>query len=1335
MAAPPLTAAAAEQQQHQQQQHQQQQQSATFVVELEPEQLELDQFKKAAAAEAANVVAASATDGGDSKQIEEPPVKQVSFFTMFRYADARDWFAMACGLVGALGYGVAMPSLALILGDIVGDFVTFEIARLDLRSGAISEQQYNVALDNFSDVVRHNCVLFLSIGFATMVACYIMQMAWMVSGERQAKRVRRKFINAVMSQDVKWFDVHQTGELTTKLTSDTLLFQEGISEKVSLSFSYTVQFFTGFIIAFIRSWRLTLVLIAVLPAFGVSGAIVGKAFAAGASRSQEAYGKAGAVAQEVLSNIRTVVAFGGQKRASSKFTLLLDEAVKANVRRGWITGAGFGVFFGLLYGMFALGFWYAAKLKNDGLLGQGTVLAVLFAITIGAFSIINLSPSIQAINKGRASASTLFEVVESVPEIDSVSDKGRKPESFAGEITFDRVDFAYPSRPNQKVLKQFCLTIPQGKTVALVGLSGSGKSTIIQLLERYYDIQGGDIKIDGHSLRDLNLRHFRQSVGLVSQEPILFDATIEQNISYGAPDNVIVTQEMIEDACKMSNAHDFITRLPQGYQTMVGEKGSLLSGGQKQRLSLARALIKDPSILLLDEATSALDTESERLVQAALDKASANRTTIVIAHRLSTIKAADIIVVMAAGEIVEVGNHNSLLERGGMYHDLVQGQQLKMQDAHGEDVDGVVADEPAELEIVVDTAEKTPGDMSKTKSRERAAVPRSKEKPIVNAELDALAKEEAEKLEEKRILKEKSVSIFRVLRMQSADMGWLAIGVSSAAINGAILPAFGILMGKVLVIYTREGDDLQQEANKYALIFTGMMFVNLIVNLLQTGCLGVTGERLTRRVRSTLFDAMLRQEIGWFDDKNNGTGVLTSRLSEQADRIQGLTGPNAANIIQLVVSMAVSVGLAFYYGWKMTLIILCAVPVLAVGAVFEARVMTGSAAPTRLQYARAAQTACDAIQNIRTVKSLTREGDFICQYMASIEGPYKAGIRKAVLGAWGFGFSQATQFWVYALAFYVGYRFILADGMTSEAVFNVLFVILFGSIAFSQAATFGPNVAKAKIAAISYFELIDRRPAIDVTEVAGHKPNDVTGSAECQEVEFAYPARRDAQILKGLNLEMHAGKFIAFVGASGCGKSTVMGLLQRFYDADAGMTSVERQDVRSWNLSYLREQLAIVSQEPSLFIGTIAENIAYSKPNATLEEIQHAARIANIHDFIMNLPDQYDTSVSGTQLSGGQKQRVCIARALLRQPKILLLDEATSALDSESEKVVQAALEKASQGRTTIAIAHRLSTIQDADYIFVFSNGRVVEQGKHFELLDKKGVYEKLVQRQQLGTN
>ncbi|KAL7751664.1 hypothetical protein RI367_002663 [Sorochytrium milnesiophthora] len=1304
------------------------------LVELQ--QLNADTTAKNAAD--ATATAAVAVDTKAKKKDDES-VPMVGVFRLFHYADARDRLLMLIGIVGAVAYGIAMPSLSLILGDIIGVFTEYQVVR-NLHDAGVpgyDDPRLASAQDTFSTLVRQKCLIFLGIGVATMVACYIMQACWMISGERQAMRVRSLFIRAVMRQDTAWFDNHPAGDLTTKLTSDTLMFQEGVSEKIALAISYMCQFITGFTIAFIKSWRLTVVLLATLPLFAISGAVVGKAFANGATRSQVEYGKAGAIAQEVLSNIRTVVAFGGQKRAQKKFTALLENAVKVNVHRAWVTGAGFGVFFGLLYGMFALAFWYGARLKNQGVVGVGEVLSCLFAITIGTFSLINIGPAMQAISKGRGAASNLFEVIESFPSIDSVSDQGLKPESFTGHVQFVDVKFAYPSRPNVPVLRQFNLTIDAGKTVALVGFSGSGKSTIIQLLERYYDVNAGEILIDGTPIGKLNLRYFRQSIGLVSQEPVLFDATIEQNIRYGAPDGVKVTTEMIEHACRMANAHDFISRLPEGYNTMVGEKGALLSGGQKQRIAIARALIKDPKILLLDEATSALDTESERSVQEALDKAAVNRTTIVIAHRLSTIKAADVIVVMSSGEVVEVGSHNELLQRQGQYYELVQAQQLKTLEESGRTAD--IADEPrlhVDLDVVsgalpsADLVPSSPISAKAPKPVDAGAV------APLNPQLEALAKEEAEKAEEKRILKEKSVSIMRVLRMQTRDMGWLVFGIIAAALNGILLPFFGILLGRSLAAFSApDAQQLTNRANTYAIVFTILMFANFFINVAQTGALGITGERLTKHVRSTMFAAMLRQEISWFDDKANGTGNLTSRLSEQADRIQGLTGPNAANIIQLTVSMVTAISVAMYYGWKMALCVLAATPVIAIGSVFESQVITNSLAPTRLIYASAAQTACDAIQNIGTVKSLTQEHNFVTQYLQSIKGPYKAGIKKAAIGAWGFGFSQAVQFWVYGLAFYVGYRFVLSGDMDTEGVFNTLFVILFGSISFSQAATFGPNLAKAKLAAILYFELIDRVPPIDIDNPEGLKPVDVEGRVAMQDVKFSYPQRKDAPILRGLTLDFPPGQVIALVGPSGAGKSSVMGMVQRFYEVDSGETSVEGYDVRKWNLEYLRENLAVVAQEPSLFIGTIAENIAYSKPDATEEEIVEAAKMANIHAFIMKLPDQYQTSVANTQLSGGQKQRVAIARALLRQPKILLLDEATSALDSESEKLVQKALDRASQGRTTITIAHRLSTIQNADMIFVLSNGVLVEQGKHFDLLEQRGVYYKLVQKQQLGTN
>ncbi|KAI9142822.1 multidrug resistance protein 1 [Paraphysoderma sedebokerense] len=1275
--------------------------------------LELQSFKSPEKGEIPDQTSDKSNNDAKSEEKESPPM---SFFKLFKYSTPVDRLLMALGLLGSCGYGAALPSLSILLGDVLQGFIE-----------AAQAGDYRKA----ESAILTNVYLFTGIGFAVLASCYAMQSCWIIAGERQARRVRSLFIEAVMKQDVEWFDKNAAGDLTTRLTSDTSLFQEGISEKVSQLASYIVTFITGFIIAFISGWKLTLVLLSCVPLLGLSGGIVGKVMAGGTAASQAAYAKAGGVAQETFSNIRTVVAFNGQERAHTKFLNELKDAVRVNIRQSWISGFGFGVFFGVMFGIYALAFYYGSILVNNNEMVGGDILKVLFAVIIGAFSLINIGPALQAVGKARGAAVKLFHVIESKPSIDSTGDSGTKPEKLVGKIEFKNVKFSYPSRPDTVVLKQFNLVVEPGKTVALVGASGSGKSTVIQLLERYYDAASGEILIDGVEIKAMNLKWLRQRVGLVSQEPILFDATIEQNIRYGTPDGVEITQETIEKVCRLANAHDFISKLPGGYQSMVGERGTLLSGGQKQRIAIARALIKDPKVLLLDEATSALDSDSERSVQKALDAAAAGRTTLVIAHRLSTIKNADLIVVMSKGEIKETGTHQELLDKKGYYFNLVTAQELRMGDDSGSAEDSAASDtavSPSSATFSVNTESKGADVVVDVKGEtgDKAAV----QIPGVNAE------EEARKEVEKRLLKENKVPVFRIYKLQWQDWPILVIGIIAAAVNGAVLPTFGVILGEVLSIFQLKGQALTDKAIFWSLIFVGLMAANFVINVLQFGCFGTAGERLTYRIRSMTFKAMLRQEMGWYDDEKNGTGSLTAQLAEQSDKIQGLTGPNLANILQLCVSIGVAIGIAFYFSWQMTLVVIACAPLFAIGSFFEAQVVAGKTiGKTREAYFKAAQTACDAIQNVRTVKSLTREYDFIQQYINSIEYPYRSGLKKGYLGSLGFAYSQAIQFWVYAIAFYVGYRF-LVDGVLSSfnQLLNVLFTVMFGCIAFGQAATFGPNIQKGKIAAISFFKLIDRVPLIDAYKEEGLTPVDVAGQMSLQDIHFAYPRRPDTQILKGLTAEIEPGKVVALVGPSGCGKSTIFGLVQRFYEGSQGSAKVESYDVKEWNLQYLRSQMAIVSQEPSLFIGTIADNIKYSKPDATQEEIEAAAMKANIHDFIMGLPEKYETSVNNSKLSGGQKQRICIARALVRRPKILLLDEATSALDSESEKVVQEALDAASEGRTTVTIAHRLSTIQNADLILVINDGKVAEKGKHEDLLALKGIYHSLVQKQQLGS-
>lgn len=388
------------------------------------------------------------------------------------------------------------------------------------------------------------------------------------------------------------------------------------------------------------------------PVLAISMGVLAKVQASLTENELKAYAKAGGVAEEVFSSIRTVMAFGGQKKEIDRFQDNLAYAKTAGIKRGMATGIGAGLVWGIIYASYALAFWYGISLILAACDGNSytssDLLIVFFSVLIGAMQIGQAAPYMEAFSVARGAAATIFAIIDRVPPIDSSSNAGLVPDQMIGKISFKDVRFNYPSRPDVKILQGISFDVTPGQTVALVGTSGCGKSTCIQLLQRFYDPLEGSISIDGNEIKDLNLGWLREQMGVVGQEPVLFGTTIGENIRYGRDG---VSQDEMERAAKAANAHDFIEKLPKKYETLVGERGAQLSGGQKQRIAIARALVRHPKILLLDEATSALDTQSESVVQKALDRARQGRTTIIVAHRLTTIRNADRIIVIKDGTI------------------------------------------------------------------------------------------------------------------------------------------------------------------------------------------------------------------------------------------------------------------------------------------------------------------------------------------------------------------------------------------------------------------------------------------------------------------------------------------------------------------------------------------------------------------------------------------------------------------------------------------------------------------------------------------------------------
>ncbi|EDV26960.1 uncharacterized protein TRIADDRAFT_54424 [Trichoplax adhaerens] len=575
------------------------------------------------------------------------------------------------------------------------------------------------------------------------------------------------------------------------------------------------------------------------------------------------------------------------------------------------------------------------------------------------------------------------------------------------------------------------------------------------------------------------------------------------------------------------------------------------------------------------------------------------------------------------------------------------------------------------------------------------------------------------------------VSFLKIMRLNKDELGYIFIGTLGAIGQGSVMPVFAILFSEIIAVFA-ECDPVKRESDAtfWSLMFLVLGSVSGISVFLQTLMYGISGEYMTKRLRSQTFRAILKQEIGWFDEQSHTTGALCNRLATDASEVKGATGTRLGAVIQSIVSMVAALVIAFVYGWKLALVILGCVPFIVVSGAIQMRVFIGGAKKNKDAADKAAEVSTEALENIRTVESLNLENKIIAAYTKNLKVMLRKSLIQAHVYGLAYGFSQAVIFFTYAAAFRFGAFLVANNQMNFADMFKVFSAIVFGALSLGQTSSFVPDYSKAKQSAARLFAILERESKINVENEGGERTNENDTTIKFENVNFNYPTRPTIPVLDGITFKVKPGQTIALVGTSGCGKSTSVALLERFYDTASGSVTVGGKEIRNINIKWLRSLMGIVQQEPILFNTTIAENISYGDNSRTLtrDDIITAAKSANIHDFIQGLPESYETLVGekGTQMSGGQKQRIAIARALVRKPRILLLDEATSALDTESEKIVQAALDKAREGRTCIVIAHRLSTIRNADGIAVFQKGKIIEFGTHDELIAKEGVYFKL---------
>ncbi|KAK1426069.1 hypothetical protein QVD17_14737 [Tagetes erecta] len=1254
-------------------------------------------------------------EGENSKNAEKEKDASVGFGELFRFADGLDYVLMGIGTIGAFVHGCSLPIFLRFFADLVNSF------------GSNSNN-----IDKMSEEVLRYAYYFLIVGAAIWASSWAEISCWMWTGERQSTKMRIKYLEAALSQDIQFFDTEvRTSDVVFAINTDAVIVQDAISEKLGNFIHYLATFVSGFVVGFTAVWQLALVTLAVVPLIAIIGAIHMTTLAKLSSKSQEALSEAGNIVEQTIAQIRTVLAYVGESRALQAYSEALKIAQKLGYKSGFAKGLGLGATYFTVFCCYALLLWYGGYLVRNHYTNGGLAISTMFSVMIGGLALGQSAPSMSAFAKARVAAAKIFKIIDHKPNVDRNCESGLELDSVSGQLELKSVDFSYPSRPDVKILNNFTLSVPAGKTIALVGSSGSGKSTVVSLIERFYDPTSGQVLLDEHDIKGLNLKWLRQQIGLVSQEPALFATTIKENILLGRPDASMVE---VEEAARVSNAHSFIIKLPDAYDTQVGERGLQLSGGQKQRIAIARAMLKNPAILLLDEATSALDSESEKLVQEALDRFMIGRTTLVIAHRLSTIRKADLVAVLQQGSVLEIGTHDDLIAKGenGVYAKLIKMQEVAnetaMNNARKSSARPSTARNSVSSPIMTRNSSYNRSPYSRRLSDfSTSDFSLSLDGPYQNHRIQNLP------------FKEHASSFWRLAKMNSPEWTYALIGSVGSVICGSLSAFFAYVLSAVLsVYYNPDHKYMVTQIGKYCYLLIGVSSAALIFNTLQHYFWDVVGENLTKRVREKMLTAVLKNEMAWFDQEENESSRVAARLSLDANNVRSAIGDRISVIMQNSALMLVACTAGFILQWRLALVLIAVFPLVVAATVLQKMFMQGFSGDLEGAHAKATQLAGEAVANMRTVAAFNSESKIVNLFTASLDRPLRRCFWKGQIAGSGFGVAQFLLYGSYALGLWYASWLVkhgISDFSKTIRVFMVLMVSANGA---AETLTLAPDFVKGGRAMKSVFDLLDRKTEIESDDPDSVPvPDRLRGEIELKHVDFAYPSRPDIQVFHDLCLRARAGKTLALVGSSGCGKSSVIALIQRFYEPSYGRVMIDGKDIRKYNLKSLRRHIATVPQEPCLFATTIYENIAYGHESATEAEIIEAATLSNAHKFISSLPDGYNTFVGeqGVQLSGGQKQRVAIARAFLRKSEIMLLDEATSALDVESEKCIQEALERVCSGKTTIVVAHRLSTIRNAHCIAVIDDGKVVEQGSHSQLLKNHvdGCYAKMIQLQRFS--
>ncbi|TQN66391.1 ABC transporter 1 [Colletotrichum shisoi] len=1079
------------------------------------------------------------------------------FFIYFRLLFAADptWFdyaLVAFGTITAIGAGVPFPLMGIIFGQLV-DNMNAATCAADGTATGVDPFAYEAA-------INQKVIQTAYVGVAALCLIYGYILSWSIISQRIAQRLRTKYVSALLRQPPSFFDKRAAaGEVSSRLHGDITAIQSGTSEKVGIVICSLSFFVTVFVIAFTKQPKLAGMLISMFPAFMLSSFVGGAYITRNVGRMTEAVGKASSIASEALSHISVVQAFGAGPRLEAKFADHMITARKAGMKKAAAAAVQAGLLYFIAYAGNALAFWQGSIRIADSMAGRGDgatvgeIYAVVYLLVDACIMLGSIAPILPLLGGASAAYQRLWEDIQAPSEIDGTSDEGEVlPLDDPKGFELRNVTFEYPSRPGQPVLRNVDLDFPAGKYTAVVGLSGSGKSTIAALLARLQDPNQGEILLDGHDIRTLNVRSLRSFVSFVQQEPSLLDRSILENIAlglinspkpeherlkpylsggqlaelaskgkdallsavnnYGPEIQEIV--DLVRHAAEQADAAAFINRLDDAYGTSAGPSGTLVSGGQRQRIALARALIRDPKILVLDEATSALDSASEKRIQRAVEQAATeNRTIVSIAHRLSTIRNADNIVVMDAGRVVEQGTYTDLMAReDGAFARMARLQSVgtterAAPDAGSASGDSVDASTLKDDHVVM--SEKTDGNHVAAKSLK---LTKSGEKGSSDDDDDDDDDEEKKKKKEKKKEEESEIAgldaakpygtvVKGLGRLIRPSLLWLVVAMIAATIVGGTFTGSGLIFGftvGALNPCASTADRILSMGRFFSGLLFGLACVELLANFFAWSCFGVVAEKLLYSVRVLSFRSLLDQDVQWHQSDGRSADGLLTIITKDTAAIGGFSGSTIGTVFAICVNVLVAVVLSHVIAWKIAIVCLVTIPLLLGSGFMQLRMLARYEERHSAAFSNATSVATEAVQSIKTVAALSLESQVMDNYARLLAPPQRQMVRASASTNIWLAIANSTGTFVNALAYWWGTQLIMRGEYTQTQFLIVLVAMLVSAQLWGTMFSLAPEFSRARSALSRIMSVIHLGRDDDLSRT-GTQPGRLAGDSQAQE--------------------------------------------------------------------------------------------------------------------------------------------------------------------------------------------------------------------------------------------